>query len=176
MKYSFIDVMPTYFQSLPTNSPPSIALQACKQRGSSLILALFVIIILTLLGSVLMRIISTSSETVSQEVLGTRAYMAANSAMQAELVLLFPHNAAAGVCNANNTYDLETALNDDIPGLYDCDAVTTCDNYYPIVADPTATQYYRLTSTGECGSGTMDANSKVIVKSSRTIQVEARSL
>lgn len=31
-----------------------------------------------------MRMISTSSETVSQEILGTRAYMAANSAMQAD--------------------------------------------------------------------------------------------
>ena len=121
-----------------------------------------------------MRIISTSSETVSQEVLGTRAYMAANSAMQAELMLLFPHNGVAGNCNANNSYDLETALADDIPGLYDCEATTSCDNYYTDAIN--TVEYYRLTSTGACGSGAMDANSKVIVKSSRTIQVEARSL
>ena len=174
MYHSFIANMSTYFQSLLTHNTFTGTSVATKQRGSSLILALFVIIILTLLGSVLMRIISSSSETVAQEVLGTRAYMAANSAMQAELVLLFPHNAVAGVCNANNPYDLETALGEDIPGLYDCDATTTCENYYTDAVN--AVEYYRLTSTGECGSGTMDANSKVIVKSSRTIQVEARSL
>lgn len=164
------------YQHLPEIKESFSLLRSSKQQGSSLVLALFVIIILTLLGSILMRMISTSSETVSQEVLGTRAYMAANSAMQAELQLLFPLNGATGVCNGNNPYDLQTILNEDIPGLYDCDAATTCDNYYPIIADPTATQYYRLTSTGECGSGAMGANSKVVVKSSRTIQVEARSL
>lgn len=168
--------MPIRYRHFPENKAPHNLPNIVKQQGSSLVLALFVIIILTLLGSVLMRMISTSSETVSQEVLGTRAYMAANSAMQAELQRLFPLNGISGVCNANNTYDLETASNDDIPGLYDCDASTTCDNYYPISVDPTAIQYYRLTSTGECGSGAMAANSKVVVKSSRTIQVEARSL
>ena len=166
------------YQHLPEIKKPFSLLQSSKQQGSSLVLALFVIIILTLLGSVLMRMISTSSETVSQEVLGARAYMAANSAMQAELQLLFPLNGGTSFCNATHTfsYEFQTPLNEDIPGLYDCEAATTCDNYYPIIADPTATQYYRLTSTGECGSGAMEADSKVIVKSSRTIQVEARSL
>ncbi len=170
--------MPTRYLHFLENKALNNLPRVANQQGSSLILALFVIIILTLLGSMLMRMISTSSETVSQEVLGTRAYMAANSAMQAELQLLFPLDNAAGVCNANNVfpYDFQTPLNDDIPGLYDCEASTTCENYYPITPDPTATQYYRLTSTGECGSGVMEANSKVIVKSSRTIQVEARSL
>ena len=150
---------------------PSMA----NQQGSSLILALFVIIILTLIGSVLTRIISTSSETVSQEVLGTRAYMAANSAMQAELQLIFPLN-TTGVCNATNVapYDFKTVLGDDIPGLYACNATTQCILYHTDIV--TGIKYYRLTSTGKCGNGTMGSESKAIVKSSRTIQVEARSL
>ena len=119
-----------------------------------------------------MKIISTSSETVSQEVLGTRAYMAANSAMQAQLQKLFPLN-TAGVCNGE-FYDLQTALNQDIPGLYSCSASTTCELYFTDTTN--IVNYYRLTSTGKCGSGVMDANSTAVVKSSRTIQVEARSL
>jgi len=149
-----------------------------KQQGSSLVLALFVIIVLTLLGSVLIRMISTSSETVSQEVLGTRAYMAANSAMQAELQQLFPLNtAASGYCDTpiiNKDHVLETISGDDIPGLYDCRAITSCNNFHSDLINNV--EYYRLTSTGKCGSGSMNADSKVIVKSSRTIQVEARSL
>ncbi|WP_157829039.1 hypothetical protein [Colwellia sp. 75C3] len=168
--------MSNRYQQLPENKAHTNLLRLSKQQGSSLILALFVIIILTLLGSVLMRIISTSSETVSQEVLGTRAYMAANSAMQAELQLLFPLNNVAGVCNATNVtaYDFQTVLNKDIPGLYDCEAATTCDNYYSDTVS--SVKYFRLTSTGKCGSGLMKSDSKVLVKSSRSIQVEARSL
>ena len=66
-----------------------------KQQGSALMLALFVIIVLTLLGGSLVKILSTSSEAIAQEVIGTRALMAANSAMQAELAVLFPLNATS---------------------------------------------------------------------------------
>jgi MSHA biogenesis protein MshP len=140
-------------------------------------LALFIIIVLTLLGTALVRVLSTSSETIAQEVIGTRALMAANSAMQAELQQLFPPSVVAGVlvvgaCNATNNYDLQD-LGNDIDGLYHCTANTTCNLYFPA---PSGINYYRLTSTGECGSGIIDPNSKAVVKSSRTIQVEARSL
>ena len=170
--------MPIRYQQLPENKALPNLFHFTKQQGSSLILALFVIIILTLLGSILMRIISTSSETVSQEVLGTRAYMAANSAMQAELQKLFPLNGASAICNADNTYaEFHTPLGDDVPGLYDCRAGTTCENYYIDTQNPLAViEYYRLTSTGKCGSGIMEEHSKNMVNSSRTIQVEARSL
>lgn len=166
--------MSIHYQHSPENTAKSSLPYAIKQQGSAIILALFVIIILSLLGSALMRMISTSSETVSQEVLGTRAYMAANSAMQAELQLLFPLNGVAGSCNATNSYDLQTTSNDDIPGLYDCSATTSCDNYHTDTLN--LVEYYRITSTGECGSGTMAADSLNMVNSSRTIQVEARSL
>lgn len=152
-----------------------------KQQGSALMLSLFIIIVLTLLGTTLVRVLSTSSETIAQEVIGTRALMAANSAMQAELAVLFPLATDAaiphpiGTCNASKPHDLQ-ASGSDIPGLYHCSASTTCDNYYTTVPDPTVTQYYRLTSTGKCGSSALSANSKGIVRSSRTIQVEARSL
>ncbi len=149
-----------------------------NQHGSSLVLALFVIIILSLLGSVLMRMISTSSETVSQEVLGTRAYMAANSAMQAKLQQLFPLNSSATcplapIAPSVETHNFSTSgMN--IDGLYDCTAEVSCSWYatHPITDE----RFYRLTSTGECGSGAIEADSQAVVISSRTIQVEARSL
>ena len=169
--------MPICYPYSPENNAPYNLPSITTQKGSSLVLALFVIIILSLLGNVLMRMISTSSETVSQEVLGTRAYMAENSAMQAELQLLFPINTTSSTsCDTaftNKPYDLQTNFNEDIPGLYDCRAKTSCEHYY---TDLDSTKYYRLTSTGGCGSGVMNANSKDVVVSSRTLQVEARSL
>jgi len=156
-----------------SNKRISNKLIKAKHQGSALILSLFVIIVLTLLGSALMRVLSTSSETIAQEVIGTRALMAANSAMQAELVVLFPLNSAANICNSTNSYDLQDS-GTDIKGLYHCEATTTCDNYFTDTVN--SVEYFRLTSTGKCGSGVMEVNSKVIVKSSRSIQVEARSL
>ena len=161
-------------QSITPSIKQKFLLEA--QQGSALILALFVIIVVTMLGGALVRILSTSSETITQEVIGTRAFMAANSAMQAELQQLFPHSIVVGVpligsCNATNTYGLPD-LGNDIDGLYHCSASTTCDLYH----SQDSVNYYRLTSTGECGSGVIEAESKMVVKSSRTIQVEARSL
>jgi len=159
-----------------SNSYNSNEITQAKQQGSALMLALFIIIVLTLLGSALVRILSTSSESIAQEVIGTRALMAANSGMQAELQRLFPLSVVAGVpvvgvCNPTNSYDLQDS-GSDIEGLYHCDASTTCDLYHT----HDLINYYRLTSTGECGSGAITADSNAVVKSSRTIQVEARSL
>jgi MSHA biogenesis protein MshP len=143
-----------------------------KQQGSALILALFIIIVLTLLGGTLVKILSTSSETIAQEVIGTRALMAANSAMQAELAVLFPLNAIS-TC-PDEPASRQTSPNfANIDGLYNCEAKTSCSLYH---MDANNIKYYRLTSTGECGSSVIGADSKAVVRSSRTIQVEARSL
>ncbi len=143
-----------------------------KQQGSSLMLALFILIVLTLLGGALVRVLSTSSEAIAQEVIGTRALMAANSGMQAHLQQLFPLSGFT-FCPLDRTYDFSTT-GSNTQGLHHCKAYVDCVLYFP---DPTTgVNYFRLTSTGECGSGVMEAGSQSIVKSSRTIQVEARSL
>jgi MSHA biogenesis protein MshP len=137
-----------------------------KQRGSALMMTLFIIIVLMLLGNALIRVLSTSSEAIAQEVIGTRAYMAANSAMQAELQKLFPLNPVTGSATYCTTpvtasYDFSGQA-----GLYHCEAFTKCEEY--ATNTTTGEKFYRLTSTGTCDSSTMD--------STRKIQVEARSL
>lgn len=153
---------------------PQLTVHSNKQKGSALLMTLFVVIVLMLLGTALVRVLSSSSEAIAQEVIGTRAYMAANSAMQAELHKLFPLNTASGAstyCNAPVTasYDFSTQA-----GLYHCGSTTTCTNYatHPITNE----RFYRLTSTGKCESTSLESDSANVVVSSRTIQVEARSL
>ncbi|WDE10945.1 MSHA biogenesis protein MshP [Thalassomonas haliotis] len=147
------------------------------QRGSALMLALFVLTVLLMLGAALMRTLSSSSETIAQEVLGTRALAAANSGMQAHLVQLFPHNLAQDSCPADATYNF-----DGISGLDHCSAVVTCSLLFPDTSNTNRkgfdVAYFSLTSTGNCGTAAineMQADSKNIVLSSRTIQVEART-
>ena len=149
-----------------------------KQRGSALMLALFIIVVLTLLGGALMKVLTSSSEAIAQEVLGTRAYMAANSAMQAELAKLFPLSDSSScpleplpAVIAN--YDFSTT-GTNLAGLYHCKAKTSCSGYatHPI----TGAIFYRIKSTGKCGSIALASDSQNAVVSSRTLQVEARTL
>lgn len=144
-----------------------------KHKGSSLIIAFFIMIILILLGTALMKVLSTSSESTAQEVIGTRAYLAANSAMQLELQKLFPlndPNNLNGQCNsAPPAYDFSN-----IDGLSHCSAQTSCESYatHPI----TGQIFYRLTSIGKCASSALNVDSKALVVSSRKIQVEAKTM
>lgn len=141
-----------------------------NQKGSSLLLAIFIIVVVMLLGASLVELLSTGNEGVAQEVLGTRALAAANSGMQGQLQILFPLNGAVGTCPVVDTlYDFS-----DVTGLYNCDASVSCNNY--VTDSSTGIHYYRLVSTGSCGTGTMEASSQNIVLSSRTIQVDARGL
>ncbi|MCI2282842.1 pilus assembly PilX N-terminal domain-containing protein [Colwellia sp. MSW7] len=148
-----------------------------KQSGSALMMALFILVVLILIGSALMRVLSTSSEAIAQEVIGTRAYMAANSAMQAELQKLFPLNPVDETdfqCDSNPPpYDFSTS-GADVNGLYHCKAVTSCNLYATNTS--TGEKFYRLTSIGKCGSSVLGSTSTDVVVSSRKIQVEARNL
>ena len=144
-----------------------------NQHGSALMMALFIMIVLILLGTALVKVLSTSSEATAQEVIGTRAYMAANSAMQAELQKLFPLNAGVSQCNANATYNFSSS-GSNTDGLFHCRSTTSCSNY--ATHPQTGEQFYRLTSTGKCASSALAADSKNIVVSSRKIQVEVRDL
>lgn len=148
-----------------------------KQSGSALIMAVFVMVVISLLGATIMELLSTSSEGVTQEVLGTRSLAAANSGMQGQLQKLFPLNGAAPsfICPAVPSLPSTSPPYNfsNITGLKNCKAVVTCSNY---VIGNDGTKYYRLKSTGTCGTGTMLTASDSIVLSSRTVQVEARDL
>ena len=145
----------------------SVTLNSNKTKGSALIVALFVIVIMTLLGGAIMKMQATSSENIAQEVIGTRALAAARTGMQVQLQKLFPLGGSGFCPNNPLTYNLSS-----IQGLQQCQVIVSCDNYLT----HNEIKYYRLQSIGECGSGDITADSKNIVKSSRTIQVEARSL
>ncbi len=129
-----------------------------SHNGSALVLALFIIVIVTLLGTALVRMISSNAETIAYEVLGTRAYQAAQAGAQIKLEKIFPLSGSSE-CTASSTYDFSG-----IDGLDNCQASVDCS------ADRTVDSitYYTITSTGQCDfSG---------VFTSRTIEVKARSL
>jgi len=132
-----------------------------RQEGSALVLALFIMIVVTLLGTFLVKMISSSAETIAFEVLGTRAYQAAQIGAQRKLSELFPLSPGTLECTLDSNYGEFTT----VKGLENCQSRNVDCIAGPTVDDIT---YYTITSTGQCDF--------LGVFTSRTIEVKARSL
>lgn len=118
-----------------------------RQRGVSLILALFIIVVLSMLGAVMIRILLTGAETVAREVISTRAFFAAESGAQRQLNAIFPPGAAmdlSACANANNTPRTNTYT---MGGLLACSDVSVSCQYLQVEG----TYYFNISSTGRCG-------------------------
>lgn len=135
-----------------------------KQQGSALVIAIFVIIVMTLLGTALVRMLSTEAETVAYEVIGTRAFQAAQSGMQWQLQQVFPLGSSGVACPSATSIKSFVNIGNDGRGLKNCRAELKCDGF----PHTDGITYYQLESTGICTVGG--------VKTSRTIAVDARSL
>ncbi len=130
-----------------------------KNRGSALVIAIFVIIVMTLLGTALVRMLSSSAESIVYEVLGTRAFQAAQIGAQWQLQQIFPVIGAVQLCSNATPPVLST-----IEGLESCEiSALVCTS-----EEIESVRYYEITSTGQCDVAG--------VLTSRTVQVQARNL
>ena len=118
-----------------------------RQRGSALIVAIFLITVMGLLAAAMIRIDSTSQTTTTHEVFATRAWYAAHSGNEYVLSQLFPlgrHDADAAACK---TYTLSAAA-------FSCQQVTvTCRRMPYKNAKAEEVSSYQLESTATCGTG-----------------------
>lgn len=126
-----------------------------RQRGSSLVLAIFVIILMSALLLALGRQLISSSKAVSVEVQGSRAFNAAQSGLELGLTQLFR--------NPGNTCSSVTAsfsFND--AGLRDCQATLACSEVpNPDKADR---RLFRLVSVGQCDAGDFTTSRRVVME------------
>ncbi len=141
-----------------------------KQQGSAIVLALFIIVVMSLLGTAMVRMLSANAENIVFEVVGTRAYFAAQAGMQEGLHNIYPLQAPAEDCTAllpipftlvNRNYNNE--------GLLNCSAtviVTNCESIETAVG--VFEHFYLIESTGQCTAGD--------ITTTRTIEVQSRSL
>ena len=122
-----------------------------KQRGSMLVTALFVIIVLSLLGLAMTRLLSASADAVVHEVYGLRALNAAQSGLQRVMANAFPVTGASTCAAVNINFA-------GIAGLDNCSASATC-TLVEFNADNL--NYYRFESTGTCQVGDIITRRKV---------------
>ncbi|MCL1050072.1 MSHA biogenesis protein MshP [Shewanella abyssi] len=146
-----------------------------KQRGSALIIGVFIITVMFLLAATLINVLDDADQQISLEVWGTRAFAAANSGADRALAELFPvDQVAVGSCNANTTWNIGTDTG--LVGFHGCAVVISCEaittNSLPI----NMTQYL-ITSTATCSTGQCDSGTNSdasCIRVNRTVEVEAR--
>lgn len=134
-------------------------------RGSALVIAIFVIVVMSLLGMALVKMMDSSQQNVAFEVLGTRAYSAAQSGAQWQLAQLFPVGLNSPSSNTCASVSQVPPALSNTAGLQGCYIVSpiSCEDFLH-----DGVRYYTVTSVGQC-----DIAGEV---TSRIIEVEARSL
>lgn len=140
-----------------------------KQAGSAIILAVFVIIIISLLGASLASLQRDNAQGTSYEVYSSRAYLSAYSASEIALVTLFPLNSSAANatnCSESTPLTISVSLPDDV-GFHGCTADYQCQILNPSSLSSLPTRY-KVVSTAVC------ENSQTVTR--RQITVEAVSL
>lgn len=132
-----------------------------KQQGSMLVIAVFILVVMGLLVLRLSRLLSGSSEAVAIEVLGTRAFFAAQSGMEIGLQQLFPLGASAD-CSAVTTELSFSSDSPDMNGLIGCSVSLSCTS--STSSENPAVTHYLLETAGQCNSGD--------TQTSRTLKME----
>jgi|TARA_B110000240_G_scaffold195005_1_gene243708 MSHA biogenesis protein MshP len=128
-----------------------------KQKGSMLMIALFVIIVFALLGLTLTKLLSSSTDAIIHEVYGQRALNAANAGIEQALSSVFPLSPGTSSCIAAPA--LPVAFNGNIKGLENCSYVAGCQTIN--VTDNATYTYYRFESTGSCQAGDIRVSRRI---------------
>lgn len=146
-----------------------------KQRGSALIIGVFIITVMFLLAATLINVLDDADQQISLEVWGTRAFAAANSGADRALAELFPvDQVGVGACNVNTTWDIATDTG--LVGFHGCSVNIRCNAVTTTTLPINMTQYL-ITSTATCSTGQCDSGTNSdasCIRVNRTVEVEAR--
>lgn len=112
-------------------------------------MALFVIIVVSLLGITLVTTLTSTSQALTYDVVGTRAYQAARSGMQQVKAAALPLNASPAHCTATQSSPASFSA---VEGLINCEYRTQCTTT-DVNSEGTPYRYYRFSSTGTCRFG-----------------------
>lgn len=124
------------------------------QRGAGLPVALFIITVLALLVYSMAGLQQSSSDAVSLQIQSQRALFAAESGAQV---------AVSQVLAGDSCALATSSISFSASGLSGCSAVLDCDALWVPASGPASTPAFAITSTGQCGSGSDEAERSVEV-------------
>ncbi|WP_258239834.1 pilus assembly PilX family protein [Pseudidiomarina homiensis] len=141
------------------NAPP-------LQRGAALAVALFVLLIVALLGLTLVRALNDSANAVASDVLGTRAQLAAQSGVQLLMTELYPLDAELNttICPARSGNEPPVVRNYSFAaqGLTQCDAAVRCNQLQ--LSHPYSGTHVRIIAEGSCTGGDFNFSKRILVE------------
>jgi MSHA biogenesis protein MshP len=126
-----------------------------KQCGASLMMAIFILVVLSLLGVAMIRILAVGTDVVAREVVSARALLAAESGAQKKLSEIFPPGAVGSntaLCaSAPGVVGLHTYTGavGELAGISGCSSLrveVSCS--YVLVG---VVNYFTIKSRGRCG-------------------------
>ena len=120
------------------------------EKGSALVMVVFVMVVLALLLAALTYITAQSNQNTAYQIASTRAYWAAQSGAEWGTYQIAPATgSAASQCfSPNPAYPAIGS----IPGLGGCSAAVQCTS---APASATTSSAYRIRSTGTCAAGNL---------------------
>ncbi len=129
-----------------------------RQQGSMIVIAIFIIIVLSMLAVNLTRLGLSNQDTLVRENQGAQAWFLSVSASEWALASMYPLDTPAGAtqlatrCSAinNGNTAIQNALTQ-LAGDLSCDPpVISCNN--PNASLPVELQYFQITASATCGS------------------------
>lgn len=146
-----------------------------KQRGAALAMAVFIIVVLSLVGLSLVKVLNKSTEATVSDVLGTRAEFAAKSAANAFLVDMFdsPSSIDGAECvtripgsapNQVDTNPSSYSYHPDAQGLRQCNADVFCDSI-----SINQRNHYRIESIAVCDAGDLSYSRNLLIEVSDAV-------
>nr|WP_223296223.1 MSHA biogenesis protein MshP [Shewanella halifaxensis] len=150
------------------------------QRGSALIIGVFIITVMFLLAATLINVLDDADQEISIEVWGTRAFAVANSGADRALATLFPVDGSSGSCNTLPPWNTPWNIGNEtgLVGFHGCEVLMTCS---ATTATTNSSQnemtQYLITSTATCSTGQCDSgrdSDASCIRVSRQVEVEAR--
>ncbi|CCN83274.1 putative MSHA biogenesis protein MshP [Vibrio nigripulchritudo SFn27] len=130
------------------------------QSGSVLIIAIFVIVVMGMLGLTLIRLEWSNQDTLTREVLGTQAWFLAHSGNEWGLTYMYPLNESAAVSNLDTRC---TSLDTDAVAAASAirqNADAPCSSLI-IECEGSGSgdlRFYRISSVAVCGSTTFEVS------------------
>ncbi|EGN74897.1 hypothetical protein A28LD_1914 [Idiomarina sp. A28L] len=145
---------------IPSNTPR-------YQRGSALAVAIFIIVVMSIIGVAMVRILSDLGRATVSDVYGARAYASARTGAELFLTELFPLDASTNIsaCPERiiNTPPAEQFTeNFEVAGLFGCEARVACDRLE--LSAPFNGTHFRIITQGICDTGETTYSKQVILE------------
>lgn len=148
------------------NQPPLKAQP--KQNGNMLIIVVFIIVVMSIIGVALVRVLSHSATATVTEVYGASAHHAAQSGIEVFLTELFPLDqpVAADICPVRDSTPIKAVpiyrnYTFNSAGLSHCSATIQCDS---LELTPYTGRHFRILSVGACQVGKQYFSRQLLVE------------